>query len=127
MTFASAALIASTLPLGGMPPANTTWLTACFAHTPISSVSCGCMVMRLTPKGLSVRFAVSAISVSSSSGVIAPQAITPKPPASLIAATRWRSDTQLIAPHRIAVSLPRKSLPRRISAAVLEWSLIDTR
>ena len=35
------------------------------------------MVIRLTPNGLSVRFLVSAISVSSRSGVIAPQAITP--------------------------------------------------
>ena len=59
------------------------------------------MVIRLTPNGLSVRALVSAISVSSSSGVIAPQAITPKPPALEIAETRLRSETQLIAPPRI--------------------------
>ena len=60
------------------------------------------MVMRLTPNGRSVRLAVSAISVSSSSGVIAPQAITPNPPALLIALTRLRSEIQLIAPPRMA-------------------------
>ena len=60
------------------------------------------MVIKLTPNGLSVSALVAAISWSSSSGVIAPQAITPKPPALLIAETRLRSDTQLIAPHRIA-------------------------
>ncbi len=75
--------------------------------------------MRLTPKGLSVRFFVSAISVSSSSGVIAPQAITPKPPAFEMAATRLRSDTQLIAPHIMAYSLPRNSAPRCINRLVL--------
>jgi hypothetical protein len=36
-------------------------------------------------------------------GVIAPQAITPKPPALEMAETRWRSETQLIAPPRIAI------------------------
>ena len=68
----------------------------------ISSNSIGCMVIRLTPNGLSVSALVPAISASSRSGVIAPQAITPKPPALLIAETRVRSETQLIAPHRIA-------------------------
>jgi len=76
------------------------------------------MVMRLTPKGFDVSALVAAISVSSNSGVIAPQAITPKPPALEMAATRLRSLTQLIAPHRIAVSQPRKSVPRFIIAAV---------
>jgi hypothetical protein len=47
------------------------------------------------------------------------EAITPNPPAFEIAATRLRSDTQLIAPHKIAVSQPRKSVPRCIRAAVL--------
>ena len=78
------------------------------------------MVIRFTPKGRSVSAFVAAISRSSRSGVIAPQAITPKPPALDMAETRLRSETQLIAPHRIAVSLPRKSAPRCISRAVLE-------
>ena len=77
------------------------------------------MVIRLTPNGLAVSARVAAISASSSAGVIAPQAITPKPPASLIAETRWRSDTHDIAPHRIAVSLPRKARPRSI-----RWEVI---
>ncbi len=78
------------------------------------------MVMRFTPNGRSVSLRVSAISVSSRSGVIAPQAITPNPPAFEMAETRLRSDTQLIAPHRMAVSLPRKSQPRCIKHEVLE-------
>ncbi len=31
-----------------------------------------------------------------------PQAMTPKPPALDVAATRWRSDTQVIAPPMMA-------------------------
>ena len=85
------------------------------------------MVIRFTPNGLSVIAFVAAISASSSSGVIAPQAITPKPPALEIALTRLRSLTQLIAPQRIAYSLPRKSVPRRISASVLLYSLMPAR
>ena len=60
------------------------------------------MVIRFTPNGLIVCSLVAAISLSSSSGVIAPQAITPNPPALEMAETRWRSLTQLIAPHMIA-------------------------
>src|SRR3546814_16131440 len=74
----------------------------------------GCMVMRLTPKGRVVRFFVSAISVSSRSGVMAPQAMTPKPPALEMAETRLRSEIQLIAPPMMATSQPRKSVPRFI-------------
>ena len=48
----------------------------------------------------------------SRSGDIAPEAITPKPPALEIAATRLRSDTQVIAPPMIARSQPRKARPR---------------
>ena len=76
-------------------------------------------MIRFTPNGLLVSAWVAVISRSSSSGVIAPHAITPKPPALLIAATRLRSDTQLIAPHRIACSLPKKAAPRAIRAEVL--------
>ena len=94
------------------------------AEAAINSVSCGCMVMRLTPNGLVASALVAAISASSSSGVIAPQAITPKPPAFEMAETRLRSDTQLIAPHRIAVSLPRKAVPRAIAAAVSGWFML---
>src|SRR5215218_7282219 len=70
------------------------------------------MVIRLTPNGLAVSVLVAAISASSRAGLIAPQAITPKQPAFDMAATRLRSDTQLIAPARIAYSLPRKAAPR---------------
>src|SRR3569623_2938910 len=84
------------------------------------------MVKRFTPNGLSVNALVPAISASSSSGGIAPQAIRPKPPALDMAATRWRSDTHDIAPHRIATSDPRKAAPRamrrcRRSAPIEVW------
>jgi hypothetical protein len=36
------------------------------------------------------------------SGIMEPQAMTPKPPALEMAATRLRSDTQVIAPPRMA-------------------------
>ena len=45
-------------------------------------------------------------------GVIEPEAMTPNPPALEIAATRWRSDTQVIAPPIMARSVPRKARPR---------------
>ena len=64
-SFAPLALIRSIAPPGGRPPARTTWPTRCFAQVSISSLNCGCMVMRLTPNGRSVRVFVSAISVSS--------------------------------------------------------------
>src|SRR5262245_49278001 len=70
------------------------------------------MVIRLTPNGRSVSAAVAAISAASSSGDIAPEAITPKPPPFEMAATRWRSETQVMAPPMIASSQPRKSRPR---------------
>src|SRR5580700_7777345 len=69
--------------------------------------------MRLTPNGRSVRAAVAAISVASKAGVMAPQAMTPKPPAFEIAATRLRSDTQVMAPPITAASTPRNARPRR--------------
>jgi hypothetical protein len=40
------------------------------------------------------------------------QAITPKPPAFEIAATKFLSETQLIAPPKMAVSVPKKARPR---------------
>src|SRR4051812_27704847 len=70
------------------------------------------MVMRLTPNGFFVRTRVALISLSSSAGVMAPQAMIPNAPAFEMAATRLRSDTQVIAPQRIAISQPRKSVPR---------------
>ena len=82
------------------------------------------MVIRLTPNGRSVRALVSAISVSSSSGLIAPQAITPKPPALEMAETRWRSEIQLIAPPMIATSQPRNSVPRCISSLRRAWPAV---
>src|SRR5579859_78886 len=82
-------------------------------QTSISSDNWGCMVIRLTPKGFLVRAWVPSISRASSSGDIDPQAITPKPPAFEIAATRLRSETHDIAPPRMAVSVPRNSRPRR--------------
>ena len=77
--------------------------------------------MRLTPNGRSVRVLVSAISVSSNSGPIAPQAITPNPPALEMAETRLRSEIQLIAPPMIATSQPRNSVPRCISSLRRAW------
>ena len=116
-------LIRSIAPGGGSPPARTTWVTSCCAQTSISSEIIGCMVMRLTPNGLCVRFFVSAISVSSRSGVIAPQAITPNAPALDSAETRLRSEIQLIAPPSTAISQPRKSAPRFISRARRSWPI----
>ena len=112
ITLAPLALIASSEPLGGRPPASTTWPTPCFAQVAISAIRSGCMVMRFTPNGFSVSALVAAISASSRSTVIAPQAITPKPPALDMAATRLRSLTQLIAPAMMATSLPRNAAPR---------------
>ena len=86
----------------GMPPANTTWPTRCSMQTSISSISCGCIVIRLTPNGRAVSAAVAAISRLSRSGDIEPEAMTPNPPALEIAATRLRSDTQVIAPPMMA-------------------------
>ena len=40
------------------------------------------------------------------------EAMTPNPPALEIAATKWRSETQVIAPPMIASSAPRKARPR---------------
>ena len=114
ITFAPNSLIASMLPLGGNPPASTTCVTRCFAHTAIKSITCGCMVIRFTPNGFAVMALVAVISASSKSGVIAPQAITPNPPALEMADTRFRSDTHDIAPHIIATSQPRNSVLRFI-------------
>ena len=70
------------------------------------------MVMRLTPNGRVVSAWVPAISCASASGPMEPPAMTPKPPALLMAETRVRSLTQLIAPPMIATRLPRKRRPR---------------
>jgi len=92
--------------------ANVPGFAASNVGRSISSVSCGCIVIRLTPNGFLVSAAVAAISPASKSGDIAPEAITPKPPAFEIAATRLRSDTQVIAPPMMARSVPRKARPR---------------
>ena len=55
---------------------------------------------------------VASISIASSSGDMDPEAMTPNPPALDIAATRLRSDTQVIAPPMTASSQPRTSRPR---------------
>ena len=87
MTLAPNALIASTLPLGGMPPASTTWPTPCL-RADLDQLEQhrvhGDQVHaeRLAGQRLGRRRSRA----SSRSGVIAPQAITPKPPALLIAA-----------------------------------------
>src|SRR4051812_13468144 len=41
-----------------------------------------------------------------------PEAMTPKAPPLEMAATKWRSETQVIAPPMMARSLPRKAQPR---------------
>ena len=126
ITFARVSLIASRLPFGGNPPARTTCETSCFPQMAIKSIRSGCMVIRFTPNGLLVSFFVSVISVSSNSGVIAPQAITPKPPALEIALTRLRSDTHDIAPHIIAVLLPSRSVPRFMSWDRVELVILSS-
>src|SRR3990170_6528556 len=65
----------------------------------------------LTPKGKSVFSRVLRISSASISGGMFPPARTPNPPAFEIAETRFDSDTQVIAPHRLAYRVPRKSVP----------------
>ena len=87
---------------GGRPPASTTWLTRAAMQASISASSSGCMVMRLTPNGLSVSARVAAISPARSAGVMEPQAITPNPPPLEMAATRSCSDTQVMAPPMMA-------------------------
>src|SRR5215472_12502607 len=99
----------------GRPPASTTWPTCRRMQASMSSLSCGCSVIRFTPKGFCVSASVPAISASSCSGFMAPQAITPNPPPFEIAATRLRSETQVMAPPMIASSVPRNSRPRRQS------------
>ena len=71
------------------------------------------MVIRFTPKGLSVSAWVPAISSARRSGSIAPLAITPKAPALESAATRLRSLTQLIAPPMTATRAAEKLRPAR--------------
>ena len=68
-------------------------------------------MIRLTPKGRVVRALTAEISVESSSGVIDPDAMTPKPPAFEIAETKFRSETQVIAPPIMANSLPSIARP----------------
>ena len=96
----------------GRPPASTTWPTRWAAQMSMSSISRGCKVIRLTPKGRSVSDLVAAISADNSSGVIEPEAMTPKPPALDMAATRLRSDTQVIAPPIMARLQPSTAVPR---------------
>ena len=60
------------------------------------------MVIRLTPNGFCVSALVPRSPRAAAPGVIEPQAMTPKPPALEIAATRCRSLTQLIAPPMMA-------------------------
>ena len=102
ISFAPPSFTARTAPPGGIPPARTMCPTRASRHTRIRSSSRGCMVIRFTPKGWSVSACVPAISPASMSGSIEPHAMTPKPPALEIAATRWRSLTQLIAPPMMA-------------------------
>src|SRR5271165_1353599 len=117
ISFAPPSFTARTALPGGMPPASTMWPTFASKHTRARSSSWGCMVIRLTPNGRSVSAWVPAISAASRSGVIEPQAITPKPPALDMAATRWRSLTQVIAPPMMAWRQPRNAVPRTHSAS----------
>ena len=74
------------------------------------------MTIRLTPKGFAVLAWVARISARKRSGVMEPQASTPKPPAFDMAATSDRSETQVIATPRIACSTPSKLRPLAESA-----------
>jgi hypothetical protein len=102
INFAPLPLIRSIEPAGGRPPASTTWPTPWLLQMSISSLRSGCIVIRFTPNGFSVSALVAAISASNRAGVIAPHAITPKPPALDIAETRLRSLTHDMAPAMIA-------------------------
>ena len=93
-------------------------------HRGTEFLGCEVAIMGGAMSWVSERNLVSAISVSSSSGVIAPQAITPKPPAFEMAETRLRSDTQLIAPPMIATSHPRNSVPRCINSFSRSWPAV---
>jgi hypothetical protein len=72
----------------GMPPASTTWLTLRAVQASMSWSSSGCMMIRLTPNGLSVSAKVPSISAPNCAGDIDPQAMTPNPPPFDNAATR---------------------------------------
>ena len=73
------------------------------------------MMIRFTPNGRVVSAWVAAISAPSWSGVMAPQASTPNPPALEMVETRVRSDTQVMAPPIKANGQPRNSVPARQS------------
>src|ERR1700712_938066 len=105
-------LTARTAGPGGIPPASTICPTPASSVTRIRSFSSGCIVIRFTPNGLSVRARVPAICSANCAGFIAPQAMTPKPPALEMAETRCCSLTQLMAPPRIAYGQPRNAVPR---------------
>src|ERR1700689_1862533 len=116
-SFAPDCLMRETAGAGGNPPASTTWPTLRLVQTSTSAIRSGWSVIRLTPKGLLVSSLVATISSSKSLGVIEPQAMTPKPPPLEMAATRLRSDTQVMAPPMMASSLPRNPRPRAHSRA----------
>ena len=104
--------------LGGMAPRSTSGDAHAWRHATAYQIEAGargCMVMRFTPKGLGGQRLVAAIPRSRCRGVIAPQAITPNPPAFEDRGNQIAFPTPtLIAPHKIAVSQPRKSVPRCI-------------
>src|SRR5688572_11270245 len=85
------------------------------------------MTIRFTPKGFDVSFLVSAISVSRIAGGMDPEASTPKPPPLEIADTKWRSDTQVMAPPIMARGVPRKAHPCCQRLFNKEWGDIRVR
>ena len=124
-TLAPPSLARRMAPPGGIPPANTMCPTRAARQASTSASRRGCMVIRFTPKGRSVRAWVPAISSARRSGSMAPLAITPKAPALESAATRLRSLTQLIAPPMTATRAPRNSAPRAISRSSTARAPVD--
>ena len=86
----------------GMLPAKMAKGTFSRTTTSMWARKLGATVIMLTPKGNFVFSRVFRISSASMSGGMFPPARTPTPPAFEIAETRFDSDTQVIAPHRIA-------------------------
>jgi len=86
----------------GMLPAKKTY--GHFSRITMStcSLKAGATVIRFTPKGFRVSSRVFAISFARISGGMFPHASTPNPPSFEMAATRFASETQVIAPHMIA-------------------------
>src|SRR5512143_2108645 len=101
-SFSPAAFTSAMSRPAGMLPAKKTNGHLSRTTTSTCRLNAGATVMRFTPKGFRVFSRVFAISFARTSGGMLPPASTPNPPSFEMAATRFASETQVIAPHMIA-------------------------